>query len=137
MSAAPGPTGDRGARQRTAVTYLAFVVLLGQPAVVVAVSALTPTRATLTVIVVGTALLAAVATRAFRTTGGSLERLGNFVVVLALVQAGLALLTPVVLGVVTAGSSVPPVLQFALVLAGYPIAYRVAYQSLAAVRRGE
>lgn len=122
----PPPRTAASSRQ-TALAFVVFLFLLGQPVVVFALAVLSPGVPSLVVIAVGTALLAGSVTRLFVRQGGSVDRLADFVLVLAGTQFVLALCSQAALTVVDAATVPLPMLLPALVLVGYPVAYYVVY----------
>jgi hypothetical protein len=113
--------------RQVALAFVVFLVLFGQPVVVFALAARSPGLPSLVVIAVGTALLAGSVTRLFVRRGGSVDRLADFLLVLAGTQLVLALLTQAALTAVDTATVSLPMLLTALVLVGYPVAYYVVY----------
>lgn len=110
-----------------ALAFVVFLALLGQPVVVFAFAVLSPDLPSLVVIALGTAVLAWSVTRLFVRLGGSVDRLADFVLVLASVQLVLALLSQAALTTVGTATVPLPMLVLALVFVGYPVAYYVVY----------
>lgn len=125
--------GEESPGQRLALAVVAFLLLFGQPVFVFALAVLTPTLPSLAVIGGGTVLLAVPMARAFVRQGGSLSRLGDFVLVLAFAQVSLALLGRPLLDAVEA-DVVTTAVQPGIVLVSYPVAYYVSYRRPAAAR---
>ncbi|WP_246985921.1 hypothetical protein [Halorientalis marina] len=106
-------------RRASVLAFVAFLVVIGQPAAVVALAVTSPSAAVLAVIVGGTALLAAPATRAYLGQGWSVSRLADFVLAVGLTQFGLVLLS----SAFASGGLRPGLAQPALVAVSYPVVY--------------
>jgi vacuolar-type H+-ATPase subunit I/STV1 len=127
------PSNERGAsevaagraRRQVALSFVAFALLFAQPAVVFALSVGTPDLGSVASIGLGSAMLAVATARAFVRQGRSTERLGDFLVTLALVQIVLL----AVERLVATGLAVepPPLALPAIVLLAFPLAWALVY----------
>ena len=108
-------------RRASVLAFVAFLVVIGQPAAVFALAVTSPSPAVLAVIVGGTVLLATPATRAYLRQGWSVGRLADFVLGVGLTQLGLILLSDATAG---GGAGLRPgLVQSALVVVSYPVVY--------------
>jgi len=119
-AATPGRAARRP-RRASVLAFVAFLVVVGQPVAVFALAVTSPSPAVLSVIVGGTVLLAASATRAYLGQGWSVSRLADFVLAVGLTQVGLVLLSRAVASGAT-GLRPGPVQSVAVVVS-YPVVY--------------
>ncbi|MFB6164641.1 MAG: hypothetical protein ABEJ31_05735 [Haloarculaceae archaeon] len=119
----PGEALDR----RTLLAVCCFAALFGQPAVVVALAAGSADPATLSVVVVGTALLSIPAARAFVRRGRSVGRLADVLITAALVQMLLVLVVDFLEGMPALADAAWT--RPAIALASFPMAYAVVYRA--------
>ena len=119
---------ESGPRERCVLAGLAFTLLFGQPVVVFALAVLSPGVPELAVITLGTVALAATTARAYVRRGGSVGRLGEFLLVLAAVQLVVAVSVRVALAVLQPTGLALAATRPAIVVVSYPLAYYVFLQ---------
>lgn len=134
MTADPAATDGPGQQGTTewsvsalVLAVFVFTLLFGQPVVVFALAVLSPGLSSLAVIVAGSALLAVPTGRVFLRQGGSVSRLGDFVLALAVVQILVVLTSRGLYTVVEPGETVSTAAQPVVVLVSYPVTYYVVY----------
>lgn len=119
-STATGRVREVLPRRRLLLAFVGFLLLFGQPALIFALALTAPSVVSLAVIVVGTAVLAGPAARAYLGQGWSVSRLADYVLAVGLVQIGL-----VVVSRVTHAGGASPAIQPGIVLVSYPVVFVV------------